>query len=364
MLKFKRKMISTACVIGSALMLVGCGENLNDRPYVMTCSIEDVPYSAVEEARLDDSTFDRFAGGLNLPSNEEITRRGGREELYFRRSHLTVTEGFLEHSPVISAPMIDRRGGVQRIEQTGWYEVQEHPREGGGRTTETPMGWVDVQHFTMDASGELTPVDFQLISLWMSETRKADIAAQLPADALYVVYKKTIRDIDHPLVDSNKRITGFWALPLDDRYRWAPEDWEVAQNDPRGFSRYAFWVGNTRGGIGPGAYPHGDDWRAERSRAFLPVPAKHARFTNLTADCFAGTHAHFRQYAAIHRQHGARNLLTLRSPIHGGFVGLEESDLAHLPRDPSKWDLQPFNVDHLDTSVSALDGTRYIVEMQ
>lgn len=354
MRNFKVRIIAAAIVFGTAITLSGCGDDLDERPYVMTCSILDAPYSAADyqDAAKSDHTFDLYAGGLNLPSNEEISQRGGTDKDYFRRGFLTDVEGQLDASHIITAPMIDRHNTlVRRIERSGWYEVPERPRDGTGRKPVTPIGWSDIEHYTIDASGELTPVKFQLTTLSISDqgrgstTRQADIGAKLPSDARYVIYKITMRDIEHDLVDSDKSLTTYWAVPLEDKYRWAPKNWEAAQQQPRAFSDYAYMVGNLNGSLPSNTYPLEDTREAERRRDVLPVPAKHRSMSNRTVDCFAGTHAQFYSFVDLFAKGGERNLVQINNPMGYSFVGFEESDLQLLPSNPDDWDRAPVSIE-------------------
>lgn len=351
MKNLKKNLIAGAVAIGTVITLSGCGDDLSDRPYVMTCKILDVPYSSADygDAVKSDHTFDLYAGGLNLPTNEEIARRGGQDKSYFTRGFLTDAEGQLDASHIITAPMIDRYGTtVRRVERSGWYEVPKKPREGRGHETVTPMGWADIEHYTMNAAGELTPVDFQLIALNAKNhgigappTRMADIGAKLPADARYAVYKLTIRDVEDDYVDNDKTLTGYWATPLVDKYRWAPKNWEAAQKQPRAFSDYAYMLGNLEGSRPSNTYPLQNTRAAERRRDVLPEPGSTTSFDNRTVDCFAGTHAEFNGFVVLSGKIGERNLVRIDDPVGMGFVGFEESDLKKLPSSQSDWDLEP-----------------------
>lgn len=167
----------------------------------------------------------------------------------------------------------------------------------------------------------------------------------MPADARYAVYKVTIRDVEDYAVDSDKTLTGYWAAPLEDKYRWAPKNWESAQQQPRAFADYAYTIGNLEGSRPSGVYPLGNTRQAERRRDVLPEPAKHISFTNRAVDCFAGTHAEFHGFVKLHGKVNERNLVRIDDPLGMGFVGFNESDLKKLPKNPDDWNRQPVSIE-------------------
>lgn len=346
MKKFAINVLAMSAALGTSILLSGCGEDLSERPFVMTCKIEDRPYNAASysDAAQSDDTFDLQAGGLNLPNNAELERRGGKRVSYFQRGFLTDQEGELDSAGVVTLPMIDRSSGqVLRMERSGWYEVNIPQREGRGRMSVAPIGWVDIEHFTLNASGELTPVNFQLTSLGItdqgrsSSTRQADIGAKLPADARYSVYKYTVRNVESNYVDADRSLTTYWVVPLEEKHRWTPMDWDFSQQQPKAFADYAYMVGNLSGSRPSNTYPLEDTREAQQRRNVLPERVSNRNIASRSVPCLAGTHANFRDYVSLLGKIGAHNVVEVVEYSGMWFVGFDESDLQGLPANPKDW---------------------------
>ncbi|UYG00215.1 hypothetical protein [Halomonas sp. GD1P12] len=334
------KIKTLALAMGLAIGLSGCGEDLSDRPYVMSCTIKDQPYSARNEgdAARSDHTFDLYSGGLNLPDNDEITRRGGRSGDYFYRGVLTDEEGALQSNRVLTQPIINRSGLMFRLERSGQLLAPADRQRGerGPRVAMNPEGWADIEHFTLNTNGELTPVEFQLTSLQTENQgrterkRHANIGARLPHDARYVIVKYTFRDIASTWVDSDKTLETWWAYPLYERHRWAPKDWEEAQRRPDAFSHYVQFISRYNQGMGA-HYPAVDRHDRDNLRALYPEPVSVGRFEQRGAPCLAGTHANFRNYVSLFGNIGEHNTVVLNETAGFRFVGYDEADALALP---------------------------------
>lgn len=333
-----------------AMALTGC-EQHTDRPFVMSCrgiNVTDAQSSRVS-SNLEKYTGDYayHAGGIPIPTPAEMAKRVSERRMlqngYFGLQYLTSDEGRLPKTHVSQLPVANMIGFVGDWKGTGNLLNVQNSRGNVSTSVERPIGSVRVEHYYQDEDGELNPIHFNLVALnTMKDTtgnagrniRTTDVAALIPPDAKYAVYKMTWDFRQGENFEGTRTFTGWWAAPLVEEHRYRPNDYEKAQKNPSALGQYVYWLQAKRAE----AWPSVD-------HSLPPEGRLGAAKGYSSVDCYARTGSPARtgrlvrpDYDVIKETAG----LWVKKPSANGsrsaiYVGQERADLQHLPSDPYDW---------------------------
>lgn len=352
----KNQLAKGLAIAALGIALAGC-DQYKDRPYVMTCygeTVADAPRDA--DFRGYTEQFPFHAGGIPLPSPEEMERRVGHERYSLSRGYfglwtLTEEEGRLPPGNTTLTPITRERGHLYGWGDTGNIYVERYPPGTSMRVESgviTPMGSVEIEHYYLDGEGELHPINFQLTALYQARTaipetkqgrRGAQLSAFIPADAKYAVYKATWDFSGTEGYENAEMFTGWWAEGFRDKHRFKPIDHDFAQRDSKALSEYALRVSN-----GPG-YRWSRPGFATRSAP----PDERSGYTGMNCYAMSGTPVRFTDFLNLdmetYRNDHHPAVIIGRPPNNETsrrmmFVGQDREDLENLPSNPKDWNGQ------------------------
>jgi hypothetical protein len=342
----------TKSMIAGTLMLTiaGCGSQYDDRPFVMSCNGETVaeqPKGTVMTHYTDKFSYN--AGGIPLPTPAEMAARIDEKRLavdgYFGLRFLTSDEGRLPKVNATTIGITDHRQYVASWEGGDDLYYLERDVNQVWRQYEglmPPSGKVEVEHYYMGANGDLHPIYFQLTGLYLSSTgarevirttRNAQLGAFIPADAKYAVFKKTWNFNGTEGYENSEPFVSWWATPLVEKFRFRPNDYEKAMENPTALGDYTFWInGGASGGLQRSQF---------QTHSMPPESAKGYD----SVGCFAKAGEPFRysQFLTLVESKDSNEVgVWVRKPLKNDepttmFVGQQEEDLQHLPSNPNDW---------------------------
>ncbi|SDO47039.1 hypothetical protein [Vreelandella arcis] len=356
------KAYKTASALTAIVTLAGCS-NHEDRPFVMAC-MPEVVFENYDRhwdvLRKETSSFDFSAGGIPLPSPEEMDKRSREtfegyhsnksmkpsyEAGYFGQGLLSDNQGQLPKGHQTIAPFSEKSNLLASYDGSDQI-VQYSPRgEGDASYLIDPTGTVEMEHYYLDGNGELHPINFQLAALNVGRVstnrrpltathRQIHVGAMIPADAKYVVYKATWHIDNHENHNQDNTFIGFWAHALTDSTRYQPGDYETAKDSRWGFAEYISWMNVRDGGKhimqptegGPGK--------------LAPDVDSNGNVKGGTVPCYglAGQPVpsdHFMEIGITYKDKNA--IFTWGRGSNGGFIGTAKEDLEKLPSNPEDW---------------------------
>lgn len=352
-----RKMTQALGITAVALFVAGC-ESYDDRPFVMACQnrvVGDYQFGEVDGYYTDNFPF--HAGGIPLPKPDEMLERVGESKMkrgaygttggYFSLGGLTKEEGKLPQQHTTKVPLSVSSEHDYAWKDTGLiYELDISTGLTQGSRVILPSGSLEVEHYYMGADRELHPIQFRLAGLRRGttiasggarQTRIADIASLIPADAKYAVYKMTwdlggiekFKDAD--------TFTMWRAEPLTKEYRYRPNDYEASLKNTAGLGEYIKWSKASSAW----------QWPGEGARRYLPPKSDLGgpKGGYSTVECFAKVgdpvdpkdymHLKDRWDWAAEEKVGVYLLEPTYVDFGAGmYIGQDKSNLDRLPDDP------------------------------
>lgn len=343
-MKFTPPLLKTFGAVGAGALLLtlsGCGEDLSDRPYVMSCGGNNlISYGksaragegyATRLAGMDMPDLDKLAGDLRLPA---FTEKGYMPEETGLKGNRSTVPLSIDGTPLVEDTSLTVMDG-------GLYSSSQ---------TRPITGMMSVTHYYLTRDGELKEVEgFHVASMGEGgrgpdgyHNFRRDVATTLPSDAAYAVYYiegerwgSTRKPDGSPKV-AGRGESGYWVAPLNKNQRYQPYDDTKGVPPNRTLGPYA---GDPRYGlkIGEQVFTVDDPMTRQHRRANEDVE---------TVPCFVrpGSTMEFVDFYDTGRPTNDES--RFRGRTDGGrhghgrlgiyFVGSEE-DVLDLPRNPKNF---------------------------
>lgn len=315
------------------------GEDLADRPFVMSCTGQNL--SRFPASYMEDDLYVDHAAGISLPKRDELIKRFGD-----RGARNTVDRGVyheygflpsdtqLEGS-VATFPVYHSTGVNPGWEKTGSY-MSISEAQGLNSTNILQdiedLGQGRVEHYYLTTSGELKEPSFHLARMDREDKTlynypyhlvERTVAAVLPSDAAYSVYyiEMTSGTGLTGNLDAFTGKSGWWVFPLKDEHRYQPVSMERGlPGEGRSLGPY---LGDELGGKSNGDEP--DFYNDRRANEDVEV-----------APCFveAGTVFNYRGFFSESDPLSGDDSYYNRG-LH--FIGENKEALATLPKNPKNF---------------------------